>query len=335
MRFALPSLKAAKIMGGFVSTMRSLFHIILIQQTQPQNDTARYNICVNGQCKIVTFYTVSRVPSNGVWTILPTYVGEHMEYLTMFFISEQTGFVAGSNKILKTTNGGGTWKNTLPTAGLDYTTFVFDIHFLDADNGYASFTTFDALSSAVGGGLLKTSNGGETWEEKPFTEGITYIHFISPSTGFVAKRKLGPEEPGIYKTIDGGTTWELVYQGLDSEKGFHEIKDIVFLNSTTGYATFRDNHSYVLKTTNAGESWSPSSSTDFMNALAHNGQTLFAATGNEGTNTTAALWKSTNGEMWSKVVDQEGVWISDLSFSPHGKLGMEVGISVIGEIMDR
>ena len=234
-----------------------------------------------------------------------------MEYLTMFFISEQTGFVGGSNKILKTTNGGETWKNTIPTAGLGHTTYSFDIHFLDEDNGYASYTT---SSTGTGGGLLKTSNGGETWELKPFTEGITYIHFISPSTGFVAKRKLGPEEPGIYKTIDGGTTWELVYQGLDGEEGFHEIKDIVFLNSTTGYATFRDNHSYILRTTNAGESWSPTSSIDYMYALAHSGQTLFCATSTEGTETDKriALWESTDGEEWSKVVDQAGVGVSDL-----------------------
>ena len=196
--------------------------------TQPQNDTARYNICVNGQCKIVTFYVINRVPTNGVWTILPANIGEPMEYLTMFFISEQTGFVGGSNKILKTTNGGETWKNTIPAAGLGHTTYFFDIHFLDEDNGYASYTTFDASYTATGGGVLKTSNGGETWELKPFTEGITYIHFISPSTGFVAKRKLGPEEPGIYKTIDGGTTWELVYQGLDGERRLPRNKRLCF-----------------------------------------------------------------------------------------------------------
>lgn len=84
----------------------------------------------------------------------------------------------------------------------------------------SKLNTIDFPSASIGyiGGndstLLKTTDGGETWNPVNFTgvtfypggEHIVKLQFVSETTGFMT---VGPYS-GSYKTTDGGQTWTLI-----------------------------------------------------------------------------------------------------------------------------
>ena len=127
-------------------------------------------------------------------------------------------------------------------------------------------------STSVGNGIYKTTDGGSTWEFKglPDSERIVRIR-IDPAdsdTVFVcATGRLwsAGEERGVYKTTDGGETWERVLY-IDDSTGCSDIDmdpqdpDVLYAGMwqfRRGPAFFNSGGpgSGLYKTTDGGETW--------------------------------------------------------------------------------
>jgi photosystem II stability/assembly factor-like uncharacterized protein len=130
-------------------------------------------------------------------------------------------------------------------------------------------------SSNPGCGVWKTTDGGETWDhmglEETFTISRILIHPENPDIVYVAAS--GHEwtenkERGLYKTTDGGTSWEkILYKGPES--GVNDLvmdpRDPEILYATTWQRTrlkWNDPRTYendknngIWKTTDGGKSW--------------------------------------------------------------------------------
>jgi len=135
------------------------------------------------------------------------------------------GNIQIGNGVYKSTNGGDTWTHV----GLEETGIIgkMAVHPKDPDVAYAA-----AVGQPFGDneqrGVFRTTDGGETWNK---------VLYISDSTGVVdvrvnpknpreiyagawtAERKpwtliSGSEEGGIFKSTDGGDTWQELEHGL-------------------------------------------------------------------------------------------------------------------------
>lgn len=126
----------------------------------------------------------------------------------------------------------------------------------------------------VGGSLgtiMFTSDGGDSWEyTKLENETIRDIFFINETTGFIACGGdiLSSSNGAIYKTTDGGHTWESKIFFPWSYTGttfpltmFHKISfidDNIGWASGTSYLDINNDRAGILyKTTDSGETWSP------------------------------------------------------------------------------
>ena len=87
-------------------------------------------------------------------------------------------------------------------------------------------------SVSIGDGIYKSTDGGETWNKAglPNSERISQI-IVSPKssdTVFVAvPGALWSDSPdrGLYKTTDGGKTWNLVLKGPNLSTGCLDDRD--------------------------------------------------------------------------------------------------------------
>lgn len=132
---------------------------------------------------------------------------------------------------------GGVWKST--DGGITYEP-VFDDHIqsigaikIDPTNtetvwvGTGEGWTRNSVS--VGDGVYKTTDGGETWTNVGLTDSERITRIVidpaNPDTVFVcATGHLwdANEERGVYRTKDGGETWEQVL-GIDEDTGCSDI----------------------------------------------------------------------------------------------------------------
>jgi photosystem II stability/assembly factor-like uncharacterized protein len=118
-------------------------------------------------------------------------------------------------------------------------------------------------------GLFKTTDGGKTWTNvikiSPYT-GVTDVIMdptdpnIMYAAAFQRQRKAysfvgGGPESGIYKSIDGGTTWTKVTEGLPKGDIGRIGLDISRSQPRTIYATLETKTTEVYRSDDYGASW--------------------------------------------------------------------------------
>ena len=144
----------------------------------------------------------------------------------MYFLNKDTGWVAKDlNYMLKTSDGGDSWKNYgNNNLSSQLGQSIEQIQFIHNNIGYAVggyIKTLDQAGSPVKKGIvLKTVDGGLSWNiifdsnnihpGNFYSEYFRSLSFLDENNGYVAGQQ-------IYKTTDGGITWQSV-PGIYSNK---------------------------------------------------------------------------------------------------------------------
>jgi photosystem II stability/assembly factor-like uncharacterized protein len=150
------------------------------------------------------------------------------------FINENIGWIGGT---LKTTDGGRNWEvQNIPSISLN------SFYFINENMGWA-------VGDYNGGNnILKTTDGGNNWTPCGITPpGYNFsIQFISETTGWIAGFVyLNERKSIIIKTTDGGLSWFDQKSPCKNEGG---LSSIFILNENTGWAVGDG----IIKTTNGG-----------------------------------------------------------------------------------
>ncbi len=137
---------------------------------------------------------IFKTSNNGdSWDSIGTVIGA-AKIKSINFVSQDTGWAAGSEgKIFKSNNGGTAW-DTVQRKSFDNLNSIF---FLNRDFGWAC---------GDNGRIVKTTNGGSTWDTLKVTARNLYsICFKDVSTGYAVGDK-----GTIAKTTNGGVNWNIV-----------------------------------------------------------------------------------------------------------------------------
>ena len=187
-----------------------------------------------------------------------------------------------NNKIIYTaTAGGGVWKSN--DGGASFTP-IFDEHIQsigciaidpskpDQNIWVGTGEVWTRNSVSIGDGIYKSTDGGQNWKNMglPKSDRISSIIVDPKNSDIVWVGVLGAlwgdsDERGIYKTTDGGTTWQKMFY-VDNKTG---CSDLILdkNNPTTMYASFWEfrrtawsfssggTQSALYKSTDAGKTW--------------------------------------------------------------------------------
>lgn len=147
--------------------------------------------------------------------------------------------------LIKSTDEGLTWTYTDMST---YASGLVDCHFINENVGFAS-----GIIDHVGGVILKTTDGGVTWEQVFLSHGgVEYIwkmFFVNDLVAYGSVEAFHATT-SIVKTSDGGDTWT---QLIVSEKQMNDIQGIGFADELTGWVGPRDYP--LLETRDGGETW--------------------------------------------------------------------------------
>ncbi len=179
--------------------------------------------------------TVLKTIDNGNTWITDS-LGYNNNLNSIFFINDSTGWIVGdTGLILKTSNKGNTWGRQSLNDTLDLN--LLSVYFINADTGWAGsdVNTYDKPY----GELLKTTDGGKTWEYSNFYGSLQHITFLDDNFGLIES---GNSQ--MYNiTKDGGKTWTRYNNIFDS---------MCFVDGLTGFFT---RNSSIYKTTDGGINW--------------------------------------------------------------------------------
>ena len=154
-------------------------------------------------------------------------------------ISDIEAVISNPNIIYASAASGGVWKSE--NAGLNWTP-IFDNHEYASTGALAVNQAIPDIiwlgtgegnvrnSTSIGGGIYKSIDAGKTWQKMGLetTERINRIalHPTNPDIAYAAA--MGTlwsenEDRGIYKTVDGGKTWQKILY-VDEKTGASDIK---------------------------------------------------------------------------------------------------------------
>lgn len=144
--------------------------------------------------------------------------------------------------------------------------------------GVSAVSESVAWASGAGATVLRTSDGGATWEKLTVTtDALDFrdIDAIDPQTAYALSIGNGPASR-IYKTTDAGKTWTMQFKA-DDQKVF--LDAMTFWDARNGivFGDSVDGQHYILKTENGGQMWTRVPANNLPPALENEG--AFAASG--------------------------------------------------------
>jgi photosystem II stability/assembly factor-like uncharacterized protein len=242
--------------------------------------------------------------------------------------------------VYKSTDAGKTWKFT----GLKETQHIsrIVIHPNNPD------IVFVAAQGALYGpnserGVYKSVDGGETWEQVLFVNELTggtelSMDMQNPDVLYAAmwhhQRKpwkiiSGGEGSGLYKSVDGGKTWNTIHDGLPEEKGKMAIA-VSRTNGSKVYALIESDSNKDLGglfvSNDAGKSWSMVSGDNRLTQRAWYYTELFIDPNDEETVyvlSAPALRSEDGGKTWERITGTHGDY-HDLWINPNNSKNMVI-----------
>jgi photosystem II stability/assembly factor-like uncharacterized protein len=147
--------------------------------------------------------------------------------------------------------------------------------------GVSAVSAKVAWASGQSGTVLRTVDGGATWQARPVggpdTRGLDFRDIDAVSDRVAWTLSIGAGETSrIYKTIDGGTTWDLQFANkdpkvfLDAMAFWDERRGVAFSDSVDGKFV-------ILRTVDGGRNWARVDAAALPPALPSEG--AFAASG--------------------------------------------------------
>lgn len=195
--------------------------------------------------------------------------------------------------ILMTTDGGKTWKKTLDWSygelrGVQSVKF----HPLSIKHAWAATSI----------GIFKSSDTGKTWMNVSDIPMGTDLVFDALDTNVViaAHGNLGSDGGGIYRTLNGGTSWDQLTQGLPPLYGgkvifsqYQSSPNVIFASIGNGAVS----GTWLCKTTDYGNSWNIISTLDYSSYQGWYSHFVAVDPGDSSNVICGGidLWKSTNG----------------------------------------
>jgi photosystem II stability/assembly factor-like uncharacterized protein len=135
-----------------------------------------------------------------------------------------------------------------------------------------------AWTSGAGSTVLRTTDGGQTWQKlNVTTDTLDFrdIDAIDAQTAYVMSIGNGPDSR-IYKTTDAGKTWSLQFKN-DDQKAFLDAMSFWDANHGIAFGDSVDKQFYILTTVDGGRTWSRVPTTKLPSAQGNEG--AFAASG--------------------------------------------------------
>lgn len=173
------------------------------------------------------------VDAGSSWSIVYTNITNASRMFKITGSPNNSFYVACTDGLIyKSTNGGSSVSFQSRTASKEY---LFSVSFADTNK---------AVAVGSNGNILKIENSGAliTAISSSITTDLNSVHFPVKDTGYATG--LGK----IYKTTDGGGTWNLLYNTVS-----YNFSSVNFLNSKYGFVV--GHGGIILKTTDGGINW--------------------------------------------------------------------------------
>ncbi|EPR71767.1 YCF48-related protein [Cyclobacterium qasimii] len=179
----------------------------------------------------VTIYREEPIPEV-VWERMN--VNTKWKIIDMQMVNDTLGFARTINRVLKSTDGGKNWHEMgSPSSHED----VGKIHFFSADTGFVASEY-----------LYKTTDGGKSYSRT--IGGIRDIEFLNSKIGYAVSYSIN-DKSSIYKTLDGGNSWEKQYE----RKGVIRRIECIDENNCTAVGEGDHYNSEMFLRTTDGKTW--------------------------------------------------------------------------------